>query len=371
MRDRPDRSIDGFDDHAARSTTLPATMYFDPQVYTEEQEKIFQNSWQFVAHGAEVVSPGQYVTAEIAGQRIFVIRGDDGELGGYFNVCLHRGHSLLSGSGTVGKMITCPYHAWAYNRSGQLKGARMSERMDGFDYSDFELPDLAVEEFCGLVFVNLSIHARPMEEVYPGLADAIRQICPEPANLRVASQETFEIAGNWKNVTDNLLECYHCHPAHRAFVDLIDMDNYSQITHQNWSISSGPVNPDSNVYAVTEGAQDFASIYVWPNLSIGRIPGQAGILLFRIAPTAPEHTTQILTFLSPGGDPTETEKNAFEYFNTVLGPEDVNLIEDVQRGLHSLGYHQGRMICIPDRPEISEHGVHHFQSMVRAALAGD
>ena len=371
MRDRPDRSIDGFDDQAARSTTLPATMYFDPLVYAEEQEKIFQNSWQFVAHGAEVVSPGQYVTADITGQRIFVIRGDDGELGGYFNVCLHRGHSLLSGSGTVGKMITCPYHAWVYNRSGQLKGARMSERMDEFDYSNFELPDLAVEEFCGLVFVNLSIHARPMEEVYPGLAEAIRQICPEPANLRVASQETFEIAGNWKNVTDNLLECYHCHPAHKAFVDLIDMDNYSQITHQNWSISSGPVNPDNGVYAVTDGAQDFASIYMWPNLSIGRIPGQAGILLFRIAPTAPEHTTQILTFLSPGGDPTETEKNAFEYFNTVLGPEDVNLIEDVQRGLHSLGFHQGRMICIPDRPEISEHGVHHFQSMVRAALAGD
>ncbi len=67
--------------------TLPASMYFDPQVYEDEQEKIFQNSWQFVAHGAEVAEPGQYITAEIAGQRAFVIRGDDGELGAYFNVC--------------------------------------------------------------------------------------------------------------------------------------------------------------------------------------------------------------------------------------------------------------------------------------------
>lgn len=366
---RPDVSVDRFDQDPRQSFTLAATYYTDPEVYADERRKIFHQSWQYVAHVSEVAEPGQYVTAEIAGQRIFVMRSAEGELRSFFNVCLHRGHSLLSGAGSIGKTITCPYHAWAYSPDGQLVGARMADRMDDFNFEDFRLPEVAVEDFCGFVFVNLDPDPRPMSEVYPGAAEAIQQMAPDAAAFKLMDLSTFDIAANWKNVGDNLLECYHCHPAHRSFVDLIDMSTYRNETFENWSVQAGEYDASNETYDVEDGRPGFTSLFLWPNVSIGHIPGLRGLFVFHFVPTEPEQTFQTLTWLSPDGEQSVTEERAASWFNDVLGPEDVLLVEDVQVGLRSLGYHQGRFICIPDRPEISEHAVHHFHSMVLAALA--
>ena len=368
---RPDLSIDRFDEDPAHSFTLAADLYVRADVLDAEWSAIFHRTWQLVGAASTVAEPGSYMTAEIGDQRVFVIRSADNELRAFFNVCLHRGHSLLQGDGQIGKRITCPYHAWAYDSEGQLRGARMSDQMEGFDESAFALPSVAVEQFCGLVFVNLDPDAPSMTETYPGAAEAIQSLLATTDRLLPASIVTFEIGGNWKNVGDNLLECYHCHPAHRAFVDLIDMDTYRNDTHENWSIQSGESRTDNGVYKVDSGATNFFSLFLWPNLSIGRVPGQRGLLAFSFLPTGPETTHQEVLFLTPDGVLDETETAAYGYFSEVLGPEDVALIEDVQVGLHSLGYHQGKFICIPDRPEISEHAVHHFHSMVRAALEID
>lgn len=367
---RPDRSVDQFNDlDATKSFTLAADLYTDPAVLDAEKTAVFARSWIFGTHVSNVAEPGAYVALEIVGQRVFIIRSADGELHAFFNVCQHRGHSLLEGSGVVTSLITCPYHAWAYQTNGRLKGARMSDRMDDFDLDDFTLPSVAVEEFCGFVFVNLDPDALPMDQVYPGLRAAVSELCDDPASLVHVNSSAFDIAANWKNVGDNLLECYHCHPAHKAFVDLIDMDGYLNELHQNWSIQSGPANTSNDTYNVDSGAEAFASIFIWPNVSIGRLPGQGGVLIFNFTPTGPETTHQMLSVYAPSSDVPASEVAAFAYFNDVLGPEDVKLVEDVQVGLRSLGYHQGRFICIPDRPEISEHAVHHFHTMVRQALA--
>ena len=207
-----------------------------------------------------------------------------------------------------------------------------------------------------------------MSEVYPGRADELaRQGLSDEPLVRL-STASFEIAGNWKNVGDNLLECYHCHPAHPEFVKLIDMDGYRNECFENWSVQAGPCRPTNDVYDVPDGAPSFSSVFVWPNLSIGHFPGQRGRFIFQFTPVGAESTFQELVYYGPETDQTETEKNAFGWFNDVLGPEDVGLVENVQRGLRSQGYDQGRFICIPDRPEISEHAVHHFYTMVLDAL---
>lgn len=368
-RRRPDRTVDRFDEDPTRSFTLAASMYTDPAVFAEEKERIFWRTWQFVGHESEVAERGSFVTADIAGQRVFIIRSDDGELRAFFNVCQHRGHALLEGRGTAPTLITCPYHAWAYGRDGTLQGARMSDRMADFNFDDFTLPAVAVEVFCGLLFVNLDPDARPMAEVYPGAAERVLALHPDPSALVEQDDSVFDIAANWKNVGDNLLECYHCHPAHKGFVDLIDMSGYVNETYENWSIQSGPANLDNDVYAITSGTTGFASLYLWPSVSIGALPGHSGLFLFHFTPLDVELTRQTLTYYAPTSTPTEAEKHAMAFFDDVLGPEDVALVENVQVGLRSLGYHQGRFICIPDRPEISEHAVHHFHSMVRAALS--
>jgi len=183
----------------------------------------------------------------------------------------------------------------------------MSDRMPAFDVDDYRLVEIAVEEYCGFVFVHLGDDPRSMDESYPGLRDAIAEVHSDPGSLRLERDTTFDIAGNWKNVADNLLECYHCHPAHKAFVDLIDMAGYRNETFNGWSVQSGPAGPGNGVYDVSSGAPGFVSTFVWPNVEIS---------------------------------------------------------------LRSRGYHQGKFICIPDRPEISEHAVHHFHSMVLHALRG-
>lgn len=367
---RPDRSVDRFDPDPTRSFTLAASHYIDPAIYAREQAAIFHRSWQYVGHVGELREPGAYVTAEFAGQRVFVARQHDGELRAFFNVCLHRGHSLLQGSGTIGRVITCPYHAWAYSPDGRLAGARMSDRMDDFDVDDYRLAEIAVEEFAGFVFVNLDPDPTPMVDLYPGAAEAILAMQPDVAGLVAADESVFEIAANWKNVADNLLECYHCHPAHPGFVDVIDMTTYRNETHQNWSVQSGRYQPDNDTYEIDDdgGKPGFTSLFLWPNLSIGHVPGQRGLLIFHFIPTGVETTHQVLTFLTPDGELSDSERRAMTFFNDVLGPEDVALVEDVQVGLNSLAYHQGRFICIPDRPEISEHAVHHFHTMVLDAL---
>jgi len=366
----PDRSVDRFDDNdPTRSWTLAATTYFDPDWYERECRTVFASNWIYACHRTEVADRGAYVTLDIVGQRVFVIRQDDGSLRGFFNVCQHRGHSLLEGAGVVSSLITCPYHAWAYDSTGTLQGARMSDRMEDFDHADFALPGIAVEEFCGFVFVNLEAHAASMDDTYPGLRAAVLELHDAPESLTLQSQSSFDIAANWKNVGDNLLECYHCHPAHRGFVDLIDMDGYVNETHDMWSVQSGPARSDSDTYAVTTGPRGFASIYAFPTVSFGRLPGMAGVFIFSFTPTAPEQTRQDFVYFSDDTDATDTEIAAFEFFDEVLGPEDVALVEDVQVGLRSLGYHQGRFICIPDRPEISEHAVHHFHRMIRSAVS--
>ncbi len=366
--ERPDRSTDLFEDDPVASFTLAAEYYVRPEVLEREWSAIFHRTWQMIGPASTVTEPGSYMTGEIGDQRVMVIRSTDGEFRAFFNVCLHRGHSLLQGDGRCGQRITCPYHAWAYDTEGKLRGARMADQMDGFDESVYALPGVAVEEFCGLIFVNLDPAPRTMDEMYPGARAEIESLLPQVDGLLPATTGVFDIAGNWKNVADNLLECYHCHPAHRAFVDLIDMSTYRNDTHENWSIQSGDHREDNDVYEAGSGPASFFSAFLWPNLSIGRIPGQRGLLAFSFMPTGPESTRQQLHFLTPDGELDQPEADGSAYFNEVLGPEDVALIEDVQIGLRSLGYHQGKFICIPDRPEISEHAVHHFHAMVRHAL---
>ena len=366
---RPDRSIDRFDSDPTRSFTMAAEYYTSPEIAERERRAIFHRSWLYVGLASQLQQAGDYLTAELGGERIFVIRGDDGVLRGFFNVCLHRGHSLLEGSGTISRLITCPYHAWAYAPDGTLAGARMADRMPEFDFDDYKLPEIAVEDFAGLIFVNLDPDPAPMEQVYPGALEAIEAMAPDLRDLRPAEVSVFDINGNWKNVGDNLLECYHCHPAHRGFVDLIDMDTYRNETFEGWSLQSGDYREGNDTYTIDDGRPGFGTLFLWPNVSIGHIPGQRGVLVFQFEPTGTETTLQTLTFLTPDGQLSETEAKAAAFFNDVLGPEDVDLVENVQIGLRSIGYHQGRFICIPDRPEISEHAVHHFHQMVLDALA--
>jgi len=367
---RPDTSVDQFNSDPATSYTLPARMYWAPETLHEETSNIFHKSWIHVAHVSELATPGQYVTMEIANQRIFVIRTADGDLKAFFNVCQHRGHSLLRGKGHARNLIVCPYHAWSYDHDGALQAAPNCDHVRDFDKQDFGIPEIRVDSVAGFVFVNLDSSARPMAEVYPGAGERLLEMCPGAEELATVRDIVFDINGNWKNVGDNLLECYHCATAHKAFVDLVEMPSYRVETYENWSVQWGECRSDNCAfdYDVASDNTSFMTLFMWPTLAFVQFPGTAGLATFSFMPLAPEVTHQVFSYHAPEAALSETELKAMDYFQDVLGPEDVALVEDVQKGLHSLGYHQGRFMVDHDRTEISEHAIHHFQNLVAHSL---
>ncbi len=363
-----------FTEDPGQSYTLPARHYIDPELFEAEKTAIFYRSWYYAGHVSQVAEAGQFLTCRIHQQNVIVIRARDGKLNAFFNVCAHRGHELLDGCGKT-NLIRCPYHAWAYDLDGTLKAARNSENVEGFDKSEFTLRTVRVEVFCGLVMINLDPDAVPFAEQTEGLEDEIRSFVPSVDRLEFAQRDTYDVPANWKTMIDNFLECYHCHTAHKDFVDLVDMDTYLTVTHVIYSsqLAGAPRTTKANAFEFEPGEVDFgyAGWFVWPNISIWAYPGEANLSVLQMTPAGPERCIEYQDWFVPGGKPTKQLADAMAYQKDVLQPEDITLCESVQRGLHSMAYNQGRFIVDRGRTELSEHAVHHFQALVMTALGGE
>ncbi|MBN35525.1 MAG: hypothetical protein CMM46_12295 [Rhodospirillaceae bacterium] len=364
----------GLHEDPARSYTMPSRYYTDPSVLEDEMDKIFARSWIFVGHESQVAEAGSYKSVEIAEESIALVRGRDGVLRGFYNVCQHRAHRILQGAGKLKLTMVCPYHAWAYNLDGELRTARGCENVDGFDKSEFGLKQVRVETMLGLIFVNLDPGAQPFAEQYAGLEVDILRWMPRAGQLSFAAAENFHFKANWKVVIDNFQECYHCEPAHPAFVDLVAMPTYRNKTHQFWSAQTSdmPHANQNSAYDFEPGDVDFgyAGYFVWPNLTIWLMPGEPNLMTLQMLPDGPEGCLEHLHWHSLSGELKGQGKAALEYTVNVLQPEDIGLCESVHQGLKSRGYDRGRFIVDRDRTHISEHAVHHFHMLVMQAMEG-
>lgn len=358
----------------ARSYTLPARFYTDPEIFAAEKENVFYRNWWCVGHKSHFAQKGQYRTVDVVDESLFVVRDRKGELKAFYNICQHRGHQLLAGEGKT-QSIVCPYHAWAYDLNGDLRSARNTDEMVDFNKCDFALKPVKVEEFAGFVFVNLDDDATSMAEQAKGLEEEIRKYCPRIDELVFAQRDTYEVACNWKVLVDNFLECYHCDPAHKDFVDLVDMDSYRTITHSCFSsqIADAPRTTNSKAYSFEKGDVDFgyAGWFLFPNLSIWIYPGETNISTLQIIPTGPETTIEYQDWYALSEEPSKQLKDAMDYQKDVLQPEDIGLCLSVQKGLRSKGYNQGRFVIDKGLTELSEHAVHHFQKFIADSLEAD
>ena len=354
-----------FDADPEKSYTIPKQYYTDPAIYEREKEAIFYKAWNYACHAGQVAEAGDFVTVRVADQSIAVLRGQDGGLRAFYNVCSHRAHELLQGCGRA-KIVTCPYHAWTYHTDGRLRSAVGQKTVDGFAAGEFALKQVRLEELAGFVFVNLDLDATPLAAGAGTLAEDIKGYCDVVPQLKFAHRQTYEIKANWKTVVDNFLECYHCSTAHPAFVDLIDVRNYHTKTYDLYSSHiSPPGRSDNKAYAIPEGPPgNFAAWWVWPNVTFNVFPGPANITVLHIMPTGPETTLEHFDFFFLDEKPSEGERQAIKYIDEVLQVEDIGLVESVQRGLHSRGYNQGRFMVDKERSFNSEHGLHHFHSLV-------
>ncbi|SMC33229.1 Phenylpropionate dioxygenase, large terminal subunit [Fulvimarina manganoxydans] len=194
---------------------MPRSVYMSDEFLQLELEHIFSKDWICAGRVDALKEPGDYLTLEIAGEPIIVLRDKDGALRAMSNVCRHRMSVLLEGRGNT-RAIVCPYHAWTYNLDGSLRGAPAMTRNDSFCKSDVRLPEVRCEEWLGFIMVTLDPDTPPPSET---LAEAAAMI----EHLDLASySETFREHHlwdtNWKVLAENFMESYHLPICHRATI---------------------------------------------------------------------------------------------------------------------------------------------------------
>lgn len=357
-----------YHDIAVRSHSIETRCYTEPKFLDIEREQIFHRSWQFLCHEEKLRQPGAYVSTSIEGQSVVGIRNLDGELAAFYNVCKHRGHELLFGEGNI-KRITCPYHAWTYNLDGALVTTPRSEHLENFERHSICLDRVQIEVFCHLVFVNLDRDAEPLARQSGELAGEIMCYAPDLASLTFAHRLTYRIKANWKAVVDNFLECYHCPVVHKGFSSMIDMDTYKVKTHGIYSSHMAKARlGDNKAYDISNAAvTDHAVWFLWPNLTLMRYPGSGNFMVWRFYPVNAHETWEEFDFFFESATPANGEMEAIRFIDEVLQPEDIGLVESVQRGMNTPAFNSGRYMVDVDGSGASEHAVHHFHGLLLGA----
>ncbi len=349
--------------------TIPAEYYTSDDVYEKEKETIFSQSWVCVAHASEVADKNSFIKREMIGESLIIVRGRDKVLRGFYNVCPHRGHELMSeSSGKAKNVITCPYHAWAFKLDGTLAHATNCENVNNFESDAIGLTPFHVTEHGGFIFVNLSEgEPEPIEQQLPGLKEKVESSMPHIRDLKLAARFTSQTPANWKTIVDNYIECYHCPVNHVSFAASVNVDVYEHQLHENWTVQIGEAKPSDSSFQFDFNLENpnFTGFWIWPSTMFNMPPGGDFLTVIYEFPVSANETLQYYDIYFLNEELTEYQENLIEWYRDTFRPEDLRLVESVQRGLKSRGYKgQGRIMADSQRSGISEHGVAHFHQII-------
>jgi len=350
-RIHPDRSATP-DLRTEDDFSLPGWTYWDPEFFELERQVVFKKSWHLVCHVNDLGEPGDYMTFKFLNESILTVRGADGRVRSFHNVCRHRAARLVNGEqGNCGKRITCPYHAWTYSTDGRLVGVPLRAGYPGMDTEEYGLAEVEQEIWRGFVFVRFA----------PGLPSVNDQMAPYADELADAPLEDLVPLGpprvqtrhvNWKNVADNYSDGLHIPIAHPGLMRIFGK-SYA-IEAREWvdKMSGELVENDSphaseRMYqklmhdmGLAEGAK-WAYYKLWPNAAIERYPDQIDFMQF--IPVSPTETQ--LRYINYGVPDGRREMKAARYLNwrinRLVNLEDKDLIERVQAGMASSSFTVG------------------------------
>ena len=334
--------------------TLPFAWYGDEEILRRERRLIFARSWQYAGRAAQVAEPGSFLSTDAGGIPLLVTRDRAGELRAFLNVCRHRGAVLTEDCGSR-ETLQCHYHAWTYGLDGSLRAAPRSDREPGFEPDALSLLPASVGVWGPFLFGNPDPEAEPLED-WLGELPAILARDLDLDVVTFHSRVQFASNANWKVVTENFLECYHCPTAHPDFSAVVDVhpDRYVLEPHTTFS--------SQHCEARTGGGRgQFHLLY--PNTGINVFPGTPNLSIGPIVPATPGRTERYLDyFFEPDVD--EGWLGEFFAFDDQIGREDTALVESVQRGMAAGLLENGRLLLNAE-PLIAA-----FQSWVAARLAG-
>lgn len=193
---------------------LPREAYISDEIFAAEQERIFRNNWFFAGHSIELPASGDYVTLDVGGAPVVIVRGRGGELHAHHNICRHRGSIVCTEERGRAARLVCPYHAWTYAHDGKLIGAPLMG--EDFDKRGHGLKPVHVAEFDGLIFVNLSDTPEPVDALRDHLSPILKPQGMDRA--RIALIRDYQLDLNWKLVVENNRECHHCELNHPGYI---------------------------------------------------------------------------------------------------------------------------------------------------------
>jgi len=339
----------------ARAETLDARLYRDPEVYEQERRAIFARHWILLGHESDLANPGDTLAECLAGFPIFVMRGRDGALRGFHNVCRHRAGPLVAEGHGNHSLLRCRYHGWVYDEQGRLRPPRDFGEAEGFDPARFPLFGIRVEVARGFVFVNLDPGAPPLAAELGPFLQVAKDVPFEAAAFHGRVQH--DLACNWKTYVENYLEGYHIPFLHPALSREVDGRAYRVRPGPGYVLHEVPTQAS----ATNPVYQGFWA-WVAPNVAFNVYAN--GMSVERMLPTGPRSMRiEYLFFFRDLGESGQAARDAALAMCRQVTLEDQTLCEMVQRNLDAGVYTRGRL-----SPR-HEAGVFTFQQHVRAALA--
>ena len=350
--------VDSYNPRAplAEAWTIPAPWYVDSRVLDLERRSVFANSWQLVGRADQVREPGQYITADVAGEPILVVRGGDGVLRGFFNVCRHHAAAVITEPEGKTQHLRCPYHGWTYLLDGKLKGTPDFTGVCNFNHADNGLAPVETALWENWAFVKLEPGPPALPDFLGAeLVERIRQL--GLGKLHWLHRCTYLLDCNWKVFVDNYLDGgYHVPYLHKGLDSVLDYSRYTIENGERFCLQSSPVvstGAEAETGAVRQGDRAFY-YWIYPNLMINWYEGVMDTNL--VLPRGVGQTEVIFDFYFADVSEQAREGNlASIAVGQRIQDEDIAICKSVQAGLGSQAYTAGRLSV---RREAGEHLFH-------------
>jgi len=359
--------------------SLPRASFTAEPEFRREREAILFADWFCVGRAERLPAAGDYLAADVAGESIIVVRGDDGALSGFYNLCRHRGSRLVptedaepaagpaaqagqrpadgaspaavaARTGCFPGAIRCPYHAWTYGLDGALRSAPFLPDLRSHR-SALSLHPVDVDTWGGFVFARCEPGAGPSLQAALGAVPG-RVAAYQLAGLRTGARLRYEVAANWKVVLENYNECYHCGPVHPELCELVpdfarsggDVDWAAGVPHRAGAYTFTRTGTTTRLpfpgLSEIERTRHFGEL-VLPNLMISMSADH--VAAFTLWPQSAGHTTIVCDFLfhpdemaKPDFDPSDAVS-----FWDVVNRQDWLICERVQDGMTSRRFTAG------------------------------
>jgi glycine betaine catabolism A len=346
----------------AGAKTLAQQYFVSPEVFAEEQDRIFSKQWVLVGHQSQLAEAGDYFVAEAASESLIIVRDKGGELQGFYNVCRHRGTRLREDKNGHLSAIQCPYHAWTYGLDGRLIGAPHMDQVPGFDKTDYSLHAANLALWEGFIFVNLADASTrhggqaarggymSLEKWFAPLAGKFSHW--NLPKLRAAKRIEYDVKANWKLMFENYSECYHCPGVHPEFSKVSPYDSAEN------DLTEGPflggfmkINKGAGLtmsgkacalpVGKIENLQEVFYYSIFPNMLLSLHPEY--VMVHQLWPQSAERTLILCDWLfhSEAFEREDFNPSDAIQFWDVVNRQDWHVCELSQQGISSRAYEPG------------------------------